>query len=202
MRSDRLATLAALALLGCPDEKPGGQASSRFDSVTSPKPAPEASRFCDHTWPAEGDKARTWQPPATRKLEGATPLGPVKGWRWVNAWATWCTPCVEEMGVLSRWREAFAKDGLEVSFELLSVDAPEAEPALKKWLARELPGPVSWVKSPDDFPPWLEKSLGLNRDSAIPIHVLVDPAGRVRCARVGAVHAQDYGAVRALLSDG
>ena len=91
-------------------------------------------------------------------------------------------------------------DGVDVSFELLSVDSPDAETELKKWLARELPGPISWVKSPDDFSGWLEKSLGIDPDSAIPIHVLVDRAGRMRCARVGAVHAHDYGAVRALLT--
>jgi len=192
----------ALLLLGCPDEKPAGPPPSRFDTVTAKPPTAEATRFCDKTWPAEGDGARPWQPPELRTLEGAPASGPVKGWRWVNAWATWCTPCVEEMGLLSRWRDAFRKDGVDVSFELLSVDAAEAEPKLKEWLARDLPGPVSWVKSADDFPQWLDASLGLSRDSAIPIHILVDPAGRVRCARLGAVHAQDYGAVRALLTGG
>ena len=185
-------------LLGCPDEKPAGPPPSRFDAVAA-KPPAESSRFCDKTWPAEGPSARLWQPPELRTLEGSTPPAPVKGWRWVNAWATWCTPCVEEMGLLARWREGFRHDGLSVSFELMSVDSADAEADLKKWLGRELPGPISWVKSSDDFAPWLEKSLGLDRDSAIPIHVLIDPSGHLRCARVGAVHAQDYGAVRALL---
>lgn len=194
-----MSVLSALVFLGCPDEKPAGPPPSRFDAVTA-KPPAEASRFCDKTWPAQGDGARAWQSPALRKLEGAPLPAPVKGWRWVNAWATWCAPCVEEMGLLSRWRDGFRHDGVDVSFELLSVDSPDAEIELKKWLARELPGPISWVKSPDDFSGWLEKSLGIDPDSAIPIHVLVDRAGRMRCARVGAVHAHDYGAVRALLT--
>lgn len=203
MRSDRRsALLAALLLLGCPDEKPAGPPPSRFDAVTTRPPAAEASRFCDKTWPPDGEGARVWQPPPLRPLEGAPAAAQAKGWRWVNAWATWCTPCVEELGLLARWRDAFRTDGVPVSFELLSVDAAEAEPTLKAWLARDLPGAVSWVKSPDDFPPWLDKALGLNPDSAIPIHLLIDPAGRLRCARVGAVHAQDYGAVRALLTGG
>lgn len=201
----------ATLLAGCPDEKPAGPPPSRFDAVTAkPAAAARPNRFCEKTWPAEGDGARMWRPPELQTLEGppapaATPTPtptPKKGWRWVNAWATWCVPCVEEMGLLARWREGFRQDGVEVTFELLSVDSPEAEPELKKWLTRGLPGAVSWVKSSDDFPRWLETSLGLDPDSAIPIHVLVDPAGRLRCARVGAVHAQDYGAVRALLTGG
>lgn len=199
------ATILATLFAGCPDEKPNGPPPSRFDAVTA-KPAARPNRFCEKTWPAEGDGVRAWRPPELRALEGAPALAPTQtpkqGWRWVNAWATWCVPCVEEMGLLARWREGFRQDGVEVTFELLSVDSPEAEPELKKWLTRGLPGAVSWVKSADDFPRWLETSLGLDPDSAIPIHVLVDPAGRLRCARVGAVHAQDYGAVRALLTGG
>ena len=188
-----------LVLAGCPDEKASVLPPSRFDAVTK-KPAAETSRFCEKTWPAEGAGARSWQAPPLRKLEGAPAAASVKGWRWVNAWATWCSPCVEEMALLSRWRDALQEDGVPVSFELLSVDSTDAEPELRKWLGRALPGPVSWVKSPDDFPPWLSTAVGLDADSAIPIHMLVDPRGQLRCARVGAVHAQDYGAVRSLLT--
>jgi hypothetical protein len=94
---------------------------------------------------------------------------------------------------------ALDKEGVAVSFEMVSVDDSEAQPALKTWLGR-LPGPLTWVHSPDEVPAWLEKSIGLSPDSAIPIHLLVDPSGSLRCARVGAVHPQDYGSVRTFLS--
>lgn len=201
MRFDlRSPLLAALVLCGCPEEKSSTPPPSRFDAVSTKPPPAEASRFCDKSWPAEGPTAHPWQPPELRPLEGVPSAPAVKGWRWVNAWATWCTPCVEEMALLTRWRSAFEQDGLDVSFELLSVDATEAEPKLKAWLGRGLPGRVSWVKSADEFPDWLEHSLGLDRDSAIPIHLLVDSSNHLRCVRLGAVHAQDYGAVRALLA--
>ena len=45
-------------------------------------------------------------------------------WTWVNLWATWCAPCVEEMELLGRWRDGFSRDGMQVGFELISIDAP------------------------------------------------------------------------------
>jgi hypothetical protein len=104
------------------------------------------------------------------------------------------------MGLLGRWKEGLTREGVPVTFELLSVDDSESEPKLREWLRKDLPGAVSWAKSPDDFQRWLGSHVGLDPDSAIPLHFVVDPAGNLRCARVGAVHAQDYGTVKALLS--
>jgi hypothetical protein len=195
-----LGSLVALAgLAACPSEKQEA-APSRFEAATA-RPAASSARFCDRTWPATGEGARRFEAPPLRPLEGAPGRPAAKGWRWVNAWATWCGPCVDEMALLGRWRQGLERDGLAVSFELLSIDGPEAEPALRDWLPR-LPGSLTWIRAPEEVPPWLERTLGLEADSAIPIHVLVDPRGQLRCARVGAVHPQDYGAVRALLGAG
>src|SRR6185436_14226763 len=122
----------------------------------------------------------------TRPLEGSAAAPAATGWRWLNVWATWCGPCVEEMGLLVKWRDALTREGAPVSFELLSIDSPDAEPELKKWQAKTLPGPIRWLRSDDDFPPFLD-TLGIDRAAAIPIHVLIDPAGGVRCVRVGAI---------------
>ncbi len=198
-----MATLSVLAVLttGCPDEKPAAAPSSRFAGVAAKPLTVDAPKFCDRTWPATGDGARPFQRPTTKPLEGAPAGDGAKGWRWVNLWATWCTPCVEEMALLGRWKEALGKDGVDVSFEMFSIDEAAAEPTIRTWFGR-LPGSVAWVQSPDDVPSWLEHSVGISPDSAIPIHVLVDPSGAQRCVRVGAVHAQDYGAVRAFLAGG
>lgn len=185
----------ALVSLGCPDEKPVPPSQSRFDGVAS-KALTDEKRFCDKTWPAA---ARPFQRPPTKPVEGVAVGDQGKGWRWVNVWATWCAPCVDEMALLGRWKAALEKDGLEMSFEMLSIDEADALPTMKTWLGR-LPGSLWWVQTPEDVPAWLERSVGISADSAIPIHILVDPTGAQRCARVGAVHAQDYGAVRAYLS--
>jgi len=201
VRSELRPSLLALAAVfaGCPDEKPAPDSSrvQRAAAVTAPV---DAARFCDKAFPAAGPGAKAWVAPPLRPLEGAPAPAEAKGWRWVTAWATWCSPCVEEMGLLGRWRDGLNREGVQVAFELLSVDETAAEPKLREWLGKNLPGAVTWAKSPEDFQQWLGTAVGLDPDSAIPLHFVVDPAGNLRCARVGAVHAQDYGTVKALLS--
>lgn len=172
----------------------------RFAGVKAKAGPVKAARFCDRTFPAQGPEARPYRQAPTRPL-GNVKAEPSQGWRWINVWATWCGPCVEEMGLLSRWRDALRADGQPVSFSLWSIDEPEAETELRKWLHKNLAGPVHWLRSEEDLAPWLE-SLGVDKDASIPIHALVDAEGQVRCVRVGAVHEEDYGAVRQLLRGG
>ncbi len=195
MRFESAALLAlSLALTGC-DEKPTGAAVSRFASVKK-STAPSASAFCDKSYPATGASSRLFVPAALRPFGAAAQKA--KGWTWVNVWATWCKPCVEEMAVLNRWRDAMSREGLSVSFELLSIDETSAQSALEEWNGKDLPGPIRWVRSVEDFVSFVD-ALGVDRDAAIPIHVLVDPRGMVRCVRVGAIHEQNYGSVRDLI---
>lgn len=193
MRSDRALVLAAL-LLGACDEKKGDEAApSRFEGVK--KQAAQDDHFCEKSYPAD---AKKFVMPPTR------PFGePVKatGWRWLNVWATWCTPCVEEMGLLNRWKDAAAHENLPVTFELLSIDEESAKDKLEEWKSKNLPGQISWLRGQDDFGPFLE-SIGVDKSAAIPIHVLIDPKGSVRCVRVGAIHEQNWGAARKLISGG
>ena len=195
MRSELL--LIAVLLLGACDEKPTGPAPSRFASVKKSTQA-SAAAFCDKSYPASGDTAKRFVPPVLRPF-GAAAAEKAKGWVWVNVWATWCKPCVEEMGVLNRWRDAISREGLPLTFELLSIDETANQPALEEWNGKNLPGPIRWIKSEEDLGPFLD-GLSVDRNAAIPIHVLVDPKGMVRCVRVGAIHEQNYGAVRDLIA--
>jgi thiol-disulfide isomerase/thioredoxin len=201
-RAAATAALVALALACREPPPPQGAAPERFQGVRrqDAEPAAAANAFCERTWPAGGEGARRWSAPPLRPLgPAAAGAAPARGgWTWVNLWATWCTPCVEEMGLLGRWREALAREGVPVGFELLSIDEPEQEAALAAWGTRGLPGPIRWLRSPQDLPALLD-ALGVDRDAMIPIHALVDAAGFVRCVRVGAIHEQDYAAVKRLL---
>lgn len=193
MRFERALLVVVLASSGC-DEKPEGPSPERFASVKK-KADPRASAFCEKIW-AAGEK----QYPAPQLRAFGTKVERPKGWVWVNLWATWCKPCVEEMGLLLKWSEAFEREQLPVAIELLSVDEGDAD--LDGWMKKKtLPGHVSWVASTDETQRLLE-GLGLDKGTAIPVHVLVDPAGDVRCVRVGAINPQSYGAVRALISGG
>ena len=192
MRSELAAALICLA--AC-DEKPAGPAPSRFASVKKSTQT-SAAKFCEKSY---ADGAKPFVAPALRPF--GEPVEKVAGWKWVNVWATWCKPCVEEMGVLNRWREAIAREGLPLTVELLSIDEPAAQGALEEWKGKNLPGAITWIRSEDDFGVFLD-GLGIDRNAAIPIHVLVDPKNMVRCVRVGAIHEANYGSVRDLIAGG
>jgi len=157
--------------------------------------------FCDKSWPSEGAVQAWGGGPAKRsgrQVEGAyrAPLAAAGGWRWVNFWATWCTPCLEEMPMLGKWRDALQKEGTPFELELWSVDEDEAK--LRERVGQGVPGPVTWVESPEALAAFLGK-LGLDPDSMLPVQMLIDPKDHLRCVRVGSVHENDWGTVRKLI---
>ncbi|MCK6571803.1 hypothetical protein L6V77_12005 [Myxococcota bacterium] len=209
-RNPTAAGLLAAVLLGAcsgggsdapraPEEK-----ISRTDSVKiSPKAqaatnaAPPGASFCEKLY-KPGEKP--FKAPAERPISGVKPPPPrTAGWTYVNLWATWCKPCVEEMGLFGRWGEALAKDGLPVNMELWSIDAASDEDALRARVQNGLPGAARWVASEADFASFVE-GVGLDKTAAIPIHILVDPAQNVRCVRVGSIHPEDYAQVKGIVS--
>lgn len=200
----RVALLAACTLtllsLACEEKKPEGEAPSRFASVKRDSGSKAASSFCEKQFPP-GEGGKRYTAPADRPIPGvaADAAAPKAGaWRWVNLWATWCAPCVEEMGLLQRWKSSLTADGVNIEFELWSLDDEEA--ALTGWLQKHtLPGRARWLRSQEELGPFLT-TLGADASSAIPIHAFVDGAGNLRCLRVGAVHDEDYGAIKAMLT--
>lgn len=215
MPSDRPALVAAATFLtfvlgsGCREPRPATAEAvpERFAGVRKQAASLEMaqSSFCEKSYPAGGDGARRYAPPPERPLPGSRDGGGSTGsagsaWTWVNLWATWCTPCLEEMELLRRWRDGFSRDGLQVTFELVSIDEdPEREKDLVAWRSKGLPGPIRWIRSERDVGPLLD-SFGVKRDAMIPVHALVDASGWLRCVRVGAIHEQDYAAVKAFLA--
>ena len=214
MRSDRRALAAAITLLGlalssgCRDPQPSAAEAvpERFAGVRKQAAASASaqSAFCEKTYPAGGEGARRYAPPPQRPLPGAeggstAAAASGTGWTWVNLWATWCGPCVDEMELLGRWRDGFSRDGTQVSFELVSIDDQDRGKELGAFHSKGLPGPIRWLRSEPDLGPLLD-SLGVARDAMIPIHALVDASGWLRCVRVGAIHEQDYAAVKGFLT--
>lgn len=191
-----------LGCLACADDakKADAPAPSRFAAVTKENANTKkaAASFCD-TSAAKAERGLRLVDPPERAAPAGRGGARTKGaWRWVNLWATWCHPCIEEMGLLTRWRDSLRKDGVAIDMEMWSVDDDEA--ALTAFIQKNnLPGRVRWLRSSNDLPTFLT-SLGADKESAIPVHALVDADDQVRCVRVGSVHDEDYGAVKALLT--
>lgn len=205
MARARLTTISGLLLgcalvtAGCEESAPAGPAPKRFAAVKTSANRDKASKiFCERSY-ASGTKP--WVAPPSRPVPaGAKSVAVEKGWRWINFWASWCGPCVEEFPLLSRWEKALSADGKALSFELWSIDEEQEpfEKALAQHRSRFPPAEMHWLRSGDDLE-GLFASLGIGADSAIPVHALVDPAGDLRCVRVGSVSEGDYGSIKALV---
>jgi thiol-disulfide isomerase/thioredoxin len=206
----------ALAAAGaaCEDRKPGagGDPPSRVNSAkTAARQGATVESFCDVHYPAGKGPAFQWPamaagspapiapsvPTSAAASAGAAAPAAAAGWRWVNVWATWCKPCVEEMPRLRGWRDKLAAAGKPFELAFVSVDESDAEIAEFRKLHPDAPPSVR-LADPAKSPAWF-RELGLSESSPIPVHFFVDPEGRVRCSRAGGVREQDYAIVEKLL---
>jgi thiol-disulfide isomerase/thioredoxin len=197
---DRLhALITAIALVttlpcgACNGEPPKPPPSStRVEAVTAKGPDEGAiAGFCDvHAKPGAG--AAFALPPLS-----VQPREQAAGARWVNVWATWCKPCVEELPMMQSWQSRLTQDGATAALVFINVDAePESVEAFRK----QHPGtPESLrIAGPDALAPWME-GLGLDPGAGLPVHVLVGGDGKTRCVRAGGITEDHYTLVQALL---
>lgn len=168
-------------------------ATSRVIAVQS-KPVDRSAlrAFCDF-YP-DHRRARTFVAPPL--ASGVATLKP--GPTWINLWATWCKPCVEEMPRLLEWHRRLGAEGIGMNLQFLSVDASQEE--VDRFRAAHPQTPPSWrLADAGTLPQWLS-GLGLTDASSVPIQVLLDAQQRSRCIRTGPVSDRDYSTVKLLLS--
>lgn len=194
---DRLPAViaCALALAACDKPSGSGEPPSRVNGAkTTARQGATTEAFCDvHASDATG-RALTWPPLAA---DARPPAG--GGWRWINVWATWCKPCVEEMPRLIAWRDKLAAKGTRLELAFLSMDERDDDVAAYRKAHPDVPdGPR--VVDPAKGAAWFHE-LGLAGEAPIPVHVFVSPAGKVRCARAGGVREQDFAVVEKLLAE-
>lgn len=180
-----------LALAACGNEAKEPPASRVDGAKVGAKQLATVEAFCDYL--AKDDAsgpAMSWP----QLVAGEIAPAAAKGWRWLNVWATWCKPCVEELPRLGRWRPKLA--GVELTF--VSIDEKQEDIDAFHKLHADAPASLR-VADPEKINAWLAQ-LGLDGSPPIPIHVFISPTGHVRCARAGSVREQDFGVVQKLLS--
>jgi thiol-disulfide isomerase/thioredoxin len=193
---DRLQAIAFVAAVLAPACDKGGGSEpppSRVNAVKARSGQASTAGFCDVIHPAE--KAPAFQLPA---LAAPVPAPPA-GWRWLNVWATWCKPCIEEMPRLRQWRERLSSAARPVDLAFLSVDESDQVVASFRAAHPETPDSAR-IADTGALPAWM-RSIGLDEGAPIPVHVFVDPAGRIRCVRAGGVAEDQYSIVKELFSE-
>ncbi|MBC8073939.1 MAG: hypothetical protein IAG13_36810 [Deltaproteobacteria bacterium] len=195
---DRLSTVALVLALGACDG--GGEAPAkasnggRVDAVAAKATKVDLAGFCD----GYADAA-TAKPMVMPELGGAAPKS-ASGWRWINVWATWCKPCIEELPMLDGLRARFTADHLPIELVFLSVDAAASDVDGYRKAHPETPVSLQ-IREGTNLGAWLQ-AIGLAEDSVLPIHLFVDESDKIRCVRMGAVAEKDYETVRGLVRQG
>lgn len=95
----------------------------------------------------------------------------------VNFWATWCTPCREEIPVFIRLQERHRARGLQ--FIGLAIDQPEKVDAFVREFRINYPVLLGGMDAVD-----ISRRAG-NRLGALPFTVLIDRSGRLAAVHLG-----------------
>jgi thiol-disulfide isomerase/thioredoxin len=176
------------------DKKEEAESGERVNAVAAgQEKAVSVEEFCDVRAKSASEAPAFTMPP----LAGGQ-AAPGKGtWRWLNVWATWCKPCIEEMPQLAKWQKDLSGQG--VRYDLVFVSVDDSDDLVARFREKHPDAPPSLrIADPDALPRWLG-AIGLGESAPIPVHLFVDPDDRVRCVRAGGVKERDLPAVRAIL---
>jgi thiol-disulfide isomerase/thioredoxin len=172
----------AVAACDDPAAKEPPPAEARVNAVMASGKNRSFADLCDLA-PEPGSKPFVWPELA----EPAPPLAAGVRYRWVNVWATWCKPCIEELPLLTKTFDAWKKAGQPVELTLVSVDADAV--AAKSFIAARPGAPASLqLKDSTKAGDWLTR-IGLASGASIPVHNILDDKGNLVCARAGGVGA-------------
>ena len=193
---DRLSTLIALgaALTACESKQSGEPPPSRTNVSKVATSEVSVEELCDKHF--AGDTGPLLKLPPL--VEGAIAPSSTT-WRWINVWATWCKPCVEEMPRLVRWRDKLGTSGKPVDLAFISVDEDPADLASHRTDHPDTP-PSPRLAEPAKQTEFYT-SVGLDAAAPVPIHIFVRPSGHVACARAGSVRDRDLPAIEKLLAE-
>jgi thiol-disulfide isomerase/thioredoxin len=181
---------------------PETKASSAGPAAASP-PAPLLARKVCDGQVAKVGRDLTKKPLARKSAPGARSPGaalPTGRWLWINLWAAWCAPCKEEMPRLAAFTSRLAQAGRDVTLAYVSLDDDERQ--LEQFLAAGGEGHARatyWLRDGRERDDWLT-AMGLPKAPDLPVQVLVDPRGRVRCTVNGAIEDGDFAEIAGALA--
>jgi thiol-disulfide isomerase/thioredoxin len=188
---DRLSAVILVALVACDSGKSAPPPSRAETGKVGSAQGANTDAFCD--FHKTDDSGPLLQIPPVGEVKV---LGPKAGrWLWLNIWATWCKPCVEEMPRIAAWQKKLP----HVDLEFVSMDETDDDVAKFRQAHPDAPHTARLADSKSE-PDWI-KQLGLDAAAPIPVHVFVSPTGHVRCARAGGIREQDYAAIEKLLGE-
>lgn len=219
LQASLVGALAMLATSGCDDDTKKGalpRSAGRSQSVVGPATAqaPSAPPTVGATHDAPKKRTGPLCAPVKPGLPAlkasgfpAVPPGSApgslvrsEGWTWVNVWAAWCGPCKEEIPRLRRWEKELQKSGAAFHVAFISFDDDKRQ--LEKFLAAQPENGLRqtiWA-GPEAARGPVMAAFGLDAESPLPVHALVDPKGKARCVVEGAVDDDDFDAVKKLVT--
>ncbi|MCA9710451.1 MAG: redoxin family protein [Myxococcales bacterium] len=167
-------------------------ARSRVDAVQAEAPAAvDLSGFCETL-----HEPAAAPPVAMPMLRDGSPPDHRGKKRWINVWATWCKPCIEELPRLARWHQELSARS---DFDLVFVAADADHDAVAAFAAAhpEVEGTLE-LRDAGHLDPWVQ-GLGLAGSAVLPVHIFVGADDRVRCLRSAGVGEADRPAIEQLL---
>lgn len=185
----------ALLLAACSDDAaPAPASSSRVNAVMANEHQRPLDAFCDVY--SRPEQAREMSTPPLGAGQSIAPVNAGR-WRWINVWATWCRPCVEEFARVAGFRDRLATEGSPTDLQFLSVD--QSQDDMERFILMHTEARVSARLAEASEIPALIAALGLDPGASIPIHVFVDPSNKIRCVRSGAIRDEDFETVKRVL---
>ena len=113
-------------------------------------------------------------------------LQPFEQWRGkvlvVNFWATWCTPCREEIPGFIKFQASYRADG--VQFVGVAIDQKQRVEPYAKEMGINYPLVVGGLETME-----FARQLG-NQHGVLPFTLVVDRAGKIRAKEVGIVRPE------------